>query len=81
MTNYEKLKEIFPEIPEDSGFDFWGDFWDEEYKGLTMCCRDCKHYEECEDWCFHKEHFELCNESSCTGCEERKAAVEISKLT
>lgn len=33
MTNYEKLKETFPDIPEGSGIDFWGDFWDEEYHG------------------------------------------------
>ena len=32
MINYEKFKEVFPEIPEHSGFDFWGDFWDEEYQ-------------------------------------------------
>ena len=32
MSNYDKLKEIFPEIPEYSGIDIWGDFWDEEYK-------------------------------------------------
>ena len=32
MTNYEKLKETFPDIPEYSGIDIWGDFWEEEYK-------------------------------------------------
>ena len=32
MTNAEKLKELFPDIPEHSGIDYWGDFWDEEYK-------------------------------------------------
>jgi hypothetical protein len=32
MTNEEKLKELFPDIPEHSGIDYWGDFWDEEYK-------------------------------------------------
>ncbi len=32
MTNYDKLKEIFPEIPEYSGLDIWGDFWDEEFE-------------------------------------------------
>lgn len=31
MTNQQKLDEIFPEIPEYSGIDIWGDFWDEEY--------------------------------------------------
>ena len=32
MTNREKLHELFPEIPEYSGIDTWGDFWDEEFK-------------------------------------------------
>ena len=32
MTNGEKLKELFPDIPEYSGIDYWGDFWEEEYK-------------------------------------------------
>lgn len=31
MTNYEKLIETFPDIPDLSGFDIWGDFWEEEY--------------------------------------------------
>ena len=31
MTNYEKFVKTFPNIPDLSGFDLWGDFWDEEY--------------------------------------------------
>lgn len=32
MTNYEKLTQTFPNIPDHSGLDIWGDFWDEEYQ-------------------------------------------------
>lgn len=32
MTNAEKLEEVFPNIPEYSGIDYWGDFWQKEYK-------------------------------------------------
>lgn len=32
MTNSEKLEELFPNIPDYSGIDYWGDFWEEEYK-------------------------------------------------
>lgn len=31
MTNYGKFVKTFPNIPDLSGFDLWGDFWDEEY--------------------------------------------------
>ena len=31
MTNRDVLDKIFPDIPEYSGIDTWGDFWDEEY--------------------------------------------------
>lgn len=47
-----------------------------EQKGIAIimdgCCRDCKHYEECELWCDHREHFELCNEPSCSSCKYNK---------
>lgn len=45
MTNYEKLKEIFPEIPEYSGIDVWGDFWEQEYKKNDHPCEDCQEWE------------------------------------
>lgn len=42
---------------------------------MDGCCRDCKHYEECEWWCNHRENFDMCSEPSCNGCKYKNDAI------